>query len=127
MNYLKKTILTIAPLILFQACAIDQAIADNYKANKKYEREHGINIANNRAAAKRKFKNEKTQELISAYGSKRGYLIAQKALTDENIQYTYDSKDYRAFIDNKVLVKYINETRGLEDNNNKETIIIIKK
>ena len=123
-----KIILTITITVFwFQGCALDEALAGNYKANVKYQKTHGQETAQKRNQAKEIFVKEKTQELINMYGTKRGYLIAQKALTDENIQYEYDSVDFHPYIDNKILVKYINETRDLESDENKKTIVIITK
>ena len=113
---------------LFSGCALSDALAENYKANIQYTKTKGKQTATKRDQAKEKFVKEKTQELTNMYGTKRGYLIAQKALTDENIQYNYDSVDFHPYIDNKILVKYINETRGLEsDDSNKKTIVVITK
>ena len=121
---LLTTVSIVTILSLFQGCA---SLAEDYKANKNYYNTKGRAMDQNRSEAKAKFIREKTNELINAYGNKRGYLIAQKALTDENIQFNFDSQNFSPFIDNAVLVKYINETRNLEDDKAKETIIIIRK
>ena len=119
------TTLSIATILsLFQGCT---SLVENYNANSNFYNTKGRAMNQNRSEAKAKLIREKTAELISAYGSSRGYLIAQKALTDENIQFNFDSQNFYAFIDNAVLVKYINETRNLEDDKTKETIIIIRK
>jgi len=123
-----KIIVTLLIISLLSGCALSDALAENYRANIRYQKTHGRKIAQKRDQAKDKFVREKTQELINMYGTKRGYLIAQKSLTDENIQYHYDSVDFHPYIDNKTLVKYINETRGLEnDNEQKKTIVIITR
>jgi len=122
-----KIIITLLIASLFSGCALSDALAENYKANLKYNKTKGRETAQKRTQAKEIFVKEKTQELVNMYGTKRGYLIAQKALTDENIQYEYDSVDFHPFVDNEILVKYINETRNLESDESKETIVIIKK
>jgi hypothetical protein len=113
-------------MILINGCALDEALAQNYKANQHYYKTKGNKITKNRSDAKARFIKDKTAELISMYGKQRGYLIACKILTDENIQYNFDSQNFYPFVDNEILIKYINETRDLETNST-ETIIIIKK
>ena len=127
---MKKTLLLgiLTGALSFQGCAMSEAMAQSYKDNMKQNSINEKNVSMNRDSAKNRLVSEKTRELVSMYGGKRGYLIAQKALTDENIEYNFDSQNFYAFIDPKVIEKYINETRGLEDDiNDRETIIIIKK
>jgi len=101
-------------MFLLNGCSISKVLTKDYSAMVKQKNEQTSKIDMQRELVKRQFIKDETSALIYLYGSKKGLTIAHKALNDENIKFIYEDNKFRAYIDDEILQKYIDEVNQIQ-------------
>ena len=101
-------------VFLLDGCALSEVFTKDYSAMVKQKNKQISEMDMQRELVKRQFIKDETSALIYLYGSKKGLLIANKALTDENIKFIYENKKFRAYIEDEILQRYIDEVNQMQ-------------